>query len=115
MLILVDPGAATPLFEQLAAAIRVELAAGRIRSGERLPSARELGAALGVNLHTVLHGYRLLRDEGLIQLRRGRGAVVTERADALRELEREVTALAAAAVRLGFPVDTAVGLLRAAS
>lgn len=115
MLIVVDPGAATPLFEQLAAGLRVEIAAGRIRAGERLPSARELGDALGVNLHTVLHGYQLLRDEGLIQLRRGRGALVTERADALRDLEQEVVALAEAASRLGFPVDTAVGLLRAAS
>ena len=53
-----------------------EMAAGRLLRGERLPSAKD-ASLLDINLHTVLRAYQTLRDEGLIDLRRGRGAVVT--------------------------------------
>lgn len=77
MLIRIDPASGIPLFEQLAGSIRASAIAGTIAPGERLPSARELAVSLDVNVHTVLHAYRLLRDEGLIELRPGRGAIVT--------------------------------------
>ena len=57
--------------------MRREMAAGRLLRGERLPSAKEAASLLDINLHTVLRAYQTLRDEGLIDLRRGRGAVVT--------------------------------------
>ncbi|WP_448004732.1 GntR family transcriptional regulator [Agromyces bauzanensis] len=79
MRIRIDSTAATPLFEQLAAAVRSAIIDGRVIGGERLPAARRLADGLGVNVHTVLRGYRLLRDEGLIELHRGRGAVVVTR------------------------------------
>ena len=77
MLIRVDPSSDVPLFAQVAASVRADAATGRLKPGDRLPSAREVAAALGVNLHTVLRAYQSLRDEGLIDLRRGRGAVVS--------------------------------------
>jgi DNA-binding transcriptional regulator YhcF (GntR family) len=79
MLIRIDTTRSTPLFEQLASAVRAAIIDGRVIGGERLPSARQLAASLGVNVHTVLRGYQLLRDEGLIELHRGRGAVVVTR------------------------------------
>ncbi|MFD8993479.1 GntR family transcriptional regulator [Streptomyces abikoensis] len=77
MLFRVDPSSSLPLGEQIAACVRGAIADGTVRSGERLPSARDLAASLGVNMHTVLRGYQRLREEGLLELRRGRGAVVT--------------------------------------
>ncbi|GAA1121311.1 GntR family transcriptional regulator [Streptomyces javensis] len=77
MLFRVDPGSAVPLADQIAASVRGAIADGTVRPGERLPAARALGESLGVNVHTALRGYQRLREEGLIELRRGRGAVVT--------------------------------------
>ena len=79
MLIRLDPTRATPLFEQLASAIRAAIIDGRVIGGERLPAARALAESLGVNMHTVLRAYGVLRDEQLIELHRGRGAVVAVR------------------------------------
>ncbi|WP_173924073.1 GntR family transcriptional regulator [Agromyces sp. Marseille-P2726] len=79
MLIRLDSALPTPLFEQLASALRSAIIDGRVIGGERLPAARQLASSLGLNVHTVLRAYRLLRDEGLIELHRGRGAVVVVR------------------------------------
>jgi GntR family transcriptional regulator len=100
MLIRVDPGSPTPLFEQVAAAVRADVLRSRVSAGERLPSARELAASLDLNVHTVLRAYQVLRDEGLIDLRRGRGAVVTDRAREYANLAELLPALVAEARRL---------------
>jgi DNA-binding transcriptional regulator YhcF (GntR family) len=76
MLFRVLPGSPVPLGEQIAACVRGAIANGTAAPGERLPPAREVAESLGVNVHTVLRGYQRLRDEGLIELRRGRGAAV---------------------------------------
>ena len=77
MLIRIDPSSGVPLFDQLAGSIRASAIAGTLPAGERLPSARDLAASLDINVHTVLRAYQVLRDEGLIELRPGRGAIVT--------------------------------------
>jgi GntR family transcriptional regulator len=77
-----------------------------------LPSARELAASLGINLHTVLRAYQELRDEGVIELRRGRGAVVRQGADAAAQLTPSVAALVAEARRLGVAAATLTDLVR---
>jgi GntR family transcriptional regulator len=71
--ILSDP---TDLYEQVAAEIRRAIAEGEARPGQRLPPAKDLAAILGVNTNTVLRSLRLLRDEGLLEFRRGRGVSV---------------------------------------
>jgi GntR family transcriptional regulator len=64
------------LHEQVAAELRRAIAEGQAIPGERLPPARDLAAVLGVNTNTVLRALRALRDEGLLEFRRGRGVSV---------------------------------------
>jgi GntR family transcriptional regulator len=72
-----DPANPTPLHEQVAAEIRRAIAEGQAGAGERLPPAIDLAAVLGVNRNTVLRALHLLREEGLLEFRRGRGITVT--------------------------------------
>jgi GntR family transcriptional regulator len=72
----VNKGDPTDLYEQVAAEIRRAIADGEAKPGERLPPAKDLAAILGVNTNTVFRSLRLLRDEGLLEFRRGRGVSV---------------------------------------
>jgi GntR family transcriptional regulator len=72
----VDTADPTPLHEQVAAEIRRAIADGEAVPGDRLPPARDLAAVLGVNHNTVLRALRALREEGLLEFRRGRGITV---------------------------------------
>src|SRR5262245_38161595 len=76
MLRQIDKRDSTDLYEQVAAEIRRAIAEGEAKPGERLPPAKDLGAVLGVNTNTVLRSLRLLRDEGLLEFRRGRGVSI---------------------------------------
>lgn len=72
----IDRSGPVPLHDQVAAQIRRAIAEGEAAPGERLPLARDLAAVLGVNKNTVLRALHLLRDEGLLEFRRGRGITV---------------------------------------
>jgi GntR family transcriptional regulator len=72
----IDRADPTDLYEQVAGEIRRAIADGEAKPGERLPPAKDLAAVLDVNSNTVLRALRLLRDEGLLEFRRGRGISV---------------------------------------
>jgi len=91
----IDRAEPTLVFEQVAAEIRRAILDGEARPGERLPPAKDLAAELGVNTNTVLRALRLLRDEGLLEFRRGRGVTVagTPERIAVLAVARELLAL----------------------
>jgi GntR family transcriptional regulator len=77
----VDRREATLLHEQVAGEIRRAIAEGEAKAGEKIPYAKDLAAILGVNTNTVLRALRLLRDEGLLEMGRGRAIRVAGTAD----------------------------------
>jgi DNA-binding transcriptional regulator YhcF (GntR family) len=77
MLAGIDRSDPTPLHDQVAAQIRRAIADGEAKPGERLPPARDLAAVMSVNTNTVLRALRALREEGLLEFRRGLGVRVS--------------------------------------
>ena len=84
----IDRSEPTAVFEQVAAEIRRAILDGEAKPGERLPPARDLAAELGVNTNTVLRARRLLRDEGVLEFRRGRGVSVAGTPERTAVLEK---------------------------
>ena len=72
----INSSSSVPLYRQVAAEIRRAIASGEAKSGERMPLAKDLATVLGVNKNTVLRAMHELRDEGLLEFRRGRGITV---------------------------------------
>ncbi len=73
----IDRSRPLPLHDQVAAQIRRAIADGEAGPGERLPPAKDLAAVLGANKNTVLRALHILREEGLLEFRRGRGIAVS--------------------------------------
>lgn len=110
----IDHSSSAPLHEQVAGQLRRAIADGSLEAGQRLPPARDLAAALGINTNTVLRGLRQLRDEGLLEFRRGRGISVVGRADE-GELHELVRTLLNVAAHHGRTPSDVIDLIREAS
>src|SRR6202047_5642745 len=72
----IDRSEPVALHDQVAAEIRRAIADGEAGPGERLPLVKDIAAVLGVNKKTVLRAMHILREEGLLEFRRGRGITV---------------------------------------
>jgi GntR family transcriptional regulator len=104
----------TPLWQQAAAEIRRSIAEGEIKPGERMPLARDLATVLGVNRNTVLRALHELRDEGLLEMRQGRGITVagTPERGAVLARARELVAFAR---KQGYRPDELIEMIQAFS
>jgi DNA-binding transcriptional regulator YhcF (GntR family) len=77
-----------PIGSQLAWRLRVLIASGALRAGDRLPGVRELAGGTSVNVNTARAVYGRLEDDGLIVSRQGHGTFVADAARAFPELDR---------------------------
>src|SRR6478735_4695832 len=77
----IDHSSAQRLQDQVAACVVRGVHSGELAVGERLPPATELAAALSVDRNTVLAAYRQLREAGILEFRRGRGARIAATAE----------------------------------
>jgi GntR family transcriptional regulator len=103
---------ALDLHEQTAAEIRRAIADGEAKPGDRLPPAKDLAAVLGVNTNTVLRALRQLRDEGLLEFRRGRGITVTGTPEHTAVIE-QARQLLHSARKQGYRPDELIQIIRA--
>ena len=79
-----DRSSIVPLYRQIYEHLRDAILAGTLPESSRLPPERALAQRLGVNRSTVVHAYRELAVDGLIEQRVGSGSRVTARLQATR-------------------------------
>jgi DNA-binding transcriptional regulator YhcF (GntR family) len=75
----IDLGSAVPAYRQIANALRALLVAGSFPVGEPRPTVRQLAVDLGLHHNTIAEAYRVLAEEGWLDLRRRHGAIVLDR------------------------------------
>ncbi|MGP3962580.1 GntR family transcriptional regulator [Nonomuraea sp. 3N208] len=111
MLLTLDLNDARPLHEQVAGAIRRAIGDGSYGPGDRLPPARDLAQVLGINPNTVLRALRDLRDEGLLEFRRGRGVSVAGQTGGRALLVQQARELLDEARKHGYGRDDLIAIL----
>lgn len=107
----IDGASSVPLHQQVEASIRRAIADGEASPGDRLPPARDLAKVLGVNANTVLRALHTLRDEGLLEFRRGRGVTVCGDAPRKNELLLKANEFVEVGRRLGYQPDELIQIV----
>ena len=79
-----------PIYIQLVEKIRLEIVSGKLKSGERLPSVRELALIARVNPNTMQKALGQLEDEGLIYTERTNGKFVTDNKELIEKIKKEL-------------------------
>ncbi|EGR0225554.1 GntR family transcriptional regulator [Vibrio parahaemolyticus] len=104
-----------PIFRQLADQITQQILQGVWKEGEALPSVRSISADMKINHLTVMKGYQLLVEEGLVEKKRGQGMFVAQgaiqqlrSAEKARFLEQQIPQIADTLQRLDMSVDELV-------
>lgn len=105
-----------PIYLQIQDYIYRQIATGKLRPGDKLPSVRALAVELTVNVNTVQRALRELGDKGYIYTKRGEGNFVTDNADLIvdsqERLIKQVLAEFVARMReLGVGEDKLVAVL----
>jgi DNA-binding transcriptional regulator YhcF (GntR family) len=110
----IDHASTLRLQDQVAACVVRGVSSGELAVGEQLPPATELAAALSVDRNTVLAAYRQLRETGILEFRRGRGARIagTAKAGDLAPVREAVQSVLELARRYGLDADDVVGLIK---
>ena len=120
MLFRVDPSSSVPVYAQIVAQAKNAVAAGVLRTGDRLPSLRDTARALRINPNTVVKAYRELEAQGVVRTEHGRGSVVTSAtapmgaAERVERLDRMAEQYAVEAYHLGASPEEVIGALHRA-
>src|SRR5882757_7307248 len=78
---------AGPAYRRIVEALSADIASGRLRRGQQLPTHRSLAKALGLDLTTVTRAYSEARQRGLTEARVGQGTFVAESLTPVRHTE----------------------------
>lgn len=89
MLLKIDFESELPIYEQIKRQIIIGIASGELKASESLPSVRQLGEDLGINLHTVNKAYNNLKNDGYVIIDRRKGAIINDKLPEITEEFRE--------------------------
>jgi len=98
MFLHIDSGNGLAVYDQIVRQVKFAVAQGAIRTGELVPSVRELARELVINPNTVARAYRQLQDDGVLESVRGTGLAVA--AAARRQCQAERSKLIRSRLRL---------------
>jgi GntR family transcriptional regulator len=98
MFLHVDVRNGLAVYDQIVRQVKFAVADGAMRSGELVPSVRELARELAINPNTVARAYRQLQDDGVLETIRGTGLSIA--ANARRQCQSERTKLIRSRLRL---------------
>ena len=108
----IDHASRERLQDQIASCVRRGVASGELAVGEQLPPAAELAVALSVDRNTVLAAYRDLREDGVLEFRRGRGARVAATGPALSSVTEAAQNLIAAGSAHGLGTNDLIRIIK---
>ena len=79
-----------PIYIQLVEQLKIEIVSGKLKSGERLPSVRELALTVKVNPNTMQKALVELENEGLVYTERTNGKYVTNNKELIEKIKKEL-------------------------
>ena len=79
-----------PIYVQLVEKLRIEIVSGKLKSGKRIPSVRELALTARVNPNTMQKALAELEEQGLIYTERTNGKFVTENKELIEKIKKEL-------------------------
>jgi len=74
----IDNGGDRPVYQQIIDQVKRDIALGRLLTGEKLPTVRQLAGLLAINPNTIAKAYRQLEQEGIIVTKPGAGAFIAD-------------------------------------
>jgi GntR family transcriptional regulator len=111
MIFRLNPSSGVPIYLQLMEQIKHAVETGALKAGDQLPTIRKLAQDLVMNPNTVVRAYRELQHEGVIELRHGSGAFISESVAGHAPVTRKAQAIVQAALErlrsLGLTEDEA--------
>ncbi len=88
MIFEIEPRSPKSIWRQLCDRVKLDIASGALRPGDRLPAIRDVAAALRINRNTVARAYSELERDGIIVSRAGTGSFVADAQSDLQLRER---------------------------
>ena len=113
----IDPNSGLPVYRQVMDQTKHYIASGALLAGDQLPSIRELATRLSVNPATIVKAYNELQNEGVMEIKQGKGAFVSgglpdkEIPGRRLQVGRIARQLVVESQQLGMPLDETLGLV----
>lgn len=115
----IHPSSGVPIFRQIMDQVRAQIASGRLKAGDLVPSVRQMAVDLAVNMMTVSKAYSRLEADGVLERDRGTGmrvravgSVSARVADRQRELRELVEHVVTRGLQLGLTDEQIIAVVQ---